>query len=308
MSEGAKQPQDGYISRLKEARKSPAVLKIRLANLRSRRPNCLVFAFEGDADKAVYFQWVRRVREELCYEPFPCDGKKQVFSVREMLRRDLTSLASRVYFFVDRDFDDMAGNEESADTFMTDQYSVENYLVTKEVFEELLKDEFHCHAEPQVREHLLAEFERRYSEFLQIIKEVNKRLYIARRLGIRLTKQLPDSINHLAVVALNSVTASTHQPDAIVAFSSAPCKQDEDRLADEFSQLDPPTRYRGKFNHLFLMKWLDLLCCERRDANSNMFPGLNKARVVNIQGITLGMLASKSSLPTGFRDFIQAVQ
>lgn len=308
MNEGSKKPQDGYISKLKEARKSPAVLKIRLADLRSRRPNCLVFAFEGDADKAVYFQWVRRVREELSYEPFPCDGKKQVFSFREMLRRDLTGLASRVYFFIDRDFDDLAGHDDGADTFMTDQYSVENYLVTKEVLEELLKDEFHCHGEPQVREHLRAEFEKRYSEFLQIIKEVNKRLFIARRLGIQLKKTLPDSINHLAVVGLSSVTAAAAQPDVVVAFSSEPSKQDEDRLSDEFSKLDPSTRYRGKFNHLFFMKWLALLCSERREPNSNTFPGLKKTRVVNIQGITLGMLASKSSLPTAFRDFIEAVQ
>ncbi|OKO75534.1 DUF4435 domain-containing protein [Bradyrhizobium sp. AS23.2] len=114
MNEETKKTSDAYIAKLKDARKSPAVLKTKLAILRSKLPNCLVFAFEGDADKAVYFQWVRRIRPDLSYEPFPCDGKKQVFLFREMLRRDLTGLASRVHFFIDRDFDDLAGHEENA--------------------------------------------------------------------------------------------------------------------------------------------------------------------------------------------------
>ncbi|WP_456744867.1 DUF4435 domain-containing protein [Bradyrhizobium sp. USDA 4354] len=48
-----------------------------------------------------------------------------------------------MYFFVDRDFDDFRGfQSDPATTFCTDQYSIENYLVTREVLEELLKDDF----------------------------------------------------------------------------------------------------------------------------------------------------------------------
>ncbi|MGY4346080.1 hypothetical protein ACVWXM_002547 [Bradyrhizobium sp. GM7.3] len=308
MNEGAERTADPYIAKLRNARKSPAVLKLRLANTRSKLPNCLVFAFEGDADKAVYYQWVRRIRPDLSYEPFPCEGKGQVFLFREMLGRDLTGLAARVYFFVDRDFDDMADQPEGPDVFMTDRYSVENYLVTAEVVEELLKDEFHCHAEPMLRQGLIADFKLRFYEFLQVTKEINRRLYVARQLRLRLARGLPDAINHLAVVGLRSVAPGPTLLEIAVSFADAPSMEDEKRLSLAFTQLDPATRYRGKFHLLFFMKWLDLLCSERRETRSGIFAGLDKARIVNIQGITIGMLASKSGLPSGFRDFIEAVQ
>jgi hypothetical protein len=88
-----------------------------------------------------------------------------------MLRRDLGNLASRVYFFIDRDFDEYRGFQpDPATTFATDQYSIENYLVTRQVLEELLKDEFHCHAEPEVRSACLDVFDERLSQFLAATK------------------------------------------------------------------------------------------------------------------------------------------
>ncbi|RXH30898.1 hypothetical protein XH94_34920 [Bradyrhizobium zhanjiangense] len=276
--------------------------------LRGHSPGCFVFAFEGDQDKAVYFQWIRRIRPDLVYEPFPCDGKKQVFLFREMLDRDLGDLSSRVYFFIDRDFDDFAGYPERENTFMTEHYSVENYLVSADVLEELLKDEFHCHAEPKLRAELMALFEARFSDFLQVTKELNKRLFIARRMKYRLEKNLPDGINQLATVHPKQVAPTASSPEAIVIFGEVPSKEEEEQLTEEFSKLDPATRYRGKFNLLFFMKWLDLLCSERRDAASELFASLERPRAVNIQSISLGMLASKAGLPRGLSEFIAAVQ
>src|ERR1700726_4108381 len=165
-------PKDPYIEKLKASRKSPAVLKTKFVVLRGQLPHCAIFAFEGDSDKPVYYQWVKQLRPDLSYEPFVCGGKKQVFQLREVLARDLGGLSSRVYFFVDRDFDDLAGNDSDAVTFMTDRYSVENYLVTTRVFEELLKDEFHCHAEPGLRKEVVLQFEQRFQEFLALTKEI----------------------------------------------------------------------------------------------------------------------------------------
>src|ERR1700692_2569751 len=102
---------DSYVNKLRAARQRPAVLKIKLASVRSCNPGCLVFAFEGDLDKGAYYQWVKRLRSELVYEPLPCGGKRHVLEFREMLKRDLGGLATRVYFFIDRDFDEFRGFE-----------------------------------------------------------------------------------------------------------------------------------------------------------------------------------------------------
>jgi hypothetical protein len=300
-------PQDSYIERLKASRKSPAVLKTKLAKIRSARPRLIVFAFEGDTDKTVYVQWVRLIRPDLEYEPFPCDGKAGVLDFRAMLGRDRGDLGSGVYFFIDRDFDDLRGNELGPKTFMTDHYSVENYLVSGEVLEELLKDEFHCHAEPIVRASVLNLFDRQLTEFLSITREVNFRIFLARRLGIKIVSGLPDKVRHLAQIELNVVLPATGVASDIIVLAREPAREEYDQLAAEFDGFDPASRYRGKFSYAFFIRWLDLLSQDRADAQSRTFAGIDTRRV-NHSGLTLGMLASKSSPPRQLADFIHAVR
>jgi len=298
--------QDTHIEEIRTARKSPAVLKTQLISLRGQLPNCIVFAFEGDNDKPVYYQWVKQIRADLCYEPFVCGGKKQVFEFREMLARDLGGLSNRVYFFIDRDFDDLRGYDDSPVMFMTDRYSVENYLVTARVFDELLKDEFHCHAEPRLRKEIIERFEKRLEEFFTATKDINRRLFIARRLKLQLLKKLPDGINRLAIVDLSCVSAAKIQPQELVVLAQEPDHKDAERLSAEFEKLVPIERYRG--NHLFFMKWLELLCADRKKQDSKLFSRLEQSRVVSFQGMTPGMLASKSDYPIGLREFIASVE
>jgi Protein of unknown function (DUF4435) len=309
MTEAAlEEAMDPYIEKLKASRRSPAVLKTKLVILRGQLPDCIVFAFEGDSDKPVYYQWVKQIRPDLSYEPFVCGGKKQVFQFREMLDRDLGGLSNRVYFFIDRDFDDLAGNDLSPATFMTDRYSVESYLVSAQVLEQLLKDEFHCHAEPDLRREIIERFEQRYNEFLSVTREINRRLFLARQLKLLQIKYLPDGINQIAIVDLSSVSAAKPKPEEVIVLAEEPTKADEERLSADFENLVPCERYRGKFSLLFFMKWLELLCADRRDQNAVCFARLERTRVVPIQGMPPGMLASKSDYPVGLRDFIAAVQ
>ncbi|MDA9442743.1 hypothetical protein XH98_27340 [Bradyrhizobium sp. CCBAU 51745] len=298
--------QEDYLEKMKTARKSPAVLKSRLVLLRGQLPNCIIFAFEGDNDKPVYYQWVKRIRPDLSYEPFVCGGKKQVFQLRDLLARDLGGLANRVYYFVDRDFDDFAGFQPNQFTFMTERYSVENYLVTAQVLDELLKDEFHCHAEPALRNQVIANFAERLDEFLTATKEINRRLFVARKLKLQLLKNLPDRINNVATVDLSKVSGAK-PAEEIVVLAEEPSQADVEQLSAEFEELIPFERYRGKFSYLFFMKWLELLCLDRKEQNSICFAQIGQPRVVPIQGMTLGMLASKSDHPAGLQEFVAAV-
>lgn len=299
---------DPLINSLRAARQRPAVLKVKLASVRSSNPGCLVFAFEGDLDKGAYFQWARRLRSDLVYEPFPCGGKRHVLEFREMLKRDRGGLATRVYFFIDRDFDEFRGfDPDPATTFATDQYSIENYLVTREVLEELLKDEFHCHAEPEVRNACLAVFDARLAEFLRATEAINLRLFIARKSGFELKKNLPTRINNVAQVALDAVNSVAIGPEQIVVFDEQVSVERFDALKGEFATLDPQKRYRGKFNLLFFMKWLELLAADRASQNSTHFSTLGNSKGVNSGGITIGMLASKSEAPIGLKEFLHTV-
>ncbi|MGY3033865.1 hypothetical protein ACVIIV_003035 [Bradyrhizobium sp. USDA 4354] len=96
-------------------------------------------------------------------------------------------------------------------------------------------------------------------------------------------------------------------PEKIVIFDEQMSAEQFDALKAEFTGLNPQKRYRGKFNLLFFMKWLELLAAERAAQNSVHFSKLGNANGVNSGGITIGVLGSKCEAPAGLKEFLHTV-
>lgn len=299
-------PVDPYVENMKSARNKPAVLKHQLISLRSKIPDTLIFVFEGVEDKIVYFQWIKRVRPDLDYEPFICKGKNYVLELREVAFRDMGNIKEGVYFFVDRDFDGLCGHTPHDSTFMTETYSTENYLVTSDVLEEVLRNEFHCHSKPDERQPMLYAFEDLYTQFLEITSELNYRIFVARRLGLRVSN-MPKKLSQIVSLQLNTVSPPAQKPDKIITYDR---DIDPTSIIDQradFEKLDPKSHYRGHFCYMFFSKWLTLLADDYSSATSNFFAAIDRSAKVRSSEIGLGSLASKSQLPPGLQDFILAI-
>jgi hypothetical protein len=296
---------DELVENFKAARKSPAVLKLRLASFRVDLPDVTVLAFEGDDDKIVYSQWIRRTNPHLRYEAFPCGGKKEVLQLKEVIDRDMGELDKNIYFFIDHDFDGLDVPDERV--FMTERYSVENYLVAEDVLIETLKNEYHCHLRPDVRDKIKCIFQATYSEFLSLTSPINFRIFAARRLKIRLAKPLPDKIGAIAKVGLDEVSPSATAAQEVVVLTSEPTDDQWQALEVEFTKLHPPSHYRGKFAIKFFSTWLDKLAEEYDCNQSKVFEDFERKSRVRRSEVTLGNLASKSSLPSGLPEFLQRI-
>lgn len=297
-----------YLAKMKASKKRPAVGKVALAALRSALPSTLIFAFEGIDDKSIYYSWFGRIAANLRYEPLCCNGKTQVLELLEVVRRDRNHLGDGVYFFVDRDFDDLRGHERSPQLFMTAQYSVENYLVNRAVLEEVLKNEFHCHGHPQERIPVLDLFSALYDQFLQLTKPVNWRLFQARKIPIELAAHLPEKVSKLVDVSLDGISlCDDHAPEIVVRMKRPPRSEEAAALAPVFEELDPCTRFRGKFALLFFQKWLSLLAEDRNSSSSKHFNGIGHLGKANHHELTLSSLATKSQLPEGLEDFVNSI-
>lgn len=308
MDKGSLSENDSYLSLMKAARGAPAVLKVRLASLKSALPTTLILAFEGNDDKVVYYHWIKRIKPVLRYEPFPCDGKEQLLQLKDLVDRDLGNLREGLYFFVDRDFDDLRGREPSASIFMTKAYSIENYLVGKGVLEELLKNEFHCHTEIDDRRRVVEIFFQLYRDFLTITADLNRRIFLARRLKIELKAALPTKIGRILNIEVNSVSRGNLSESELVVLEREPTEIERQELDVEFNALDAAFRYRGKFALLFFMKWLEKMAMDRNSDQPRYFPRALNGGKVKFNELTLHNLASKSELPEGLAEFIMRMK
>lgn len=298
---------DFLIERLRQARQVPAVLKTKLATLRSTHPDILVFAFEGIDDKGVYYHWIKRVQPEFIYEPFVCNGKRQVLEFKQSLDCDLGGLDRGVYFFVDRDFDDLRGVQQDESIYMTATYSFKNHLVCETVLDELLKNELHCHGEPVCRHLVIEAFKSQYSEFLKITREVNKRIYFARRCSINEVKKVTWRAGHLANIQLMTVSPVDVLPESLVKLEREPLAPEYAEHEPSFNGLDSRMRFRGKFALLLFRKWLGLLVADRKSPESILFPGLDREGLVVRDVPTLDSMAARAIMPPCLADFIRSI-
>ncbi|MFD1944308.1 DUF4435 domain-containing protein [Paradevosia shaoguanensis] len=295
---------DSEVVKLIEARGRPAVLKAALINCRSKLPHTIIFAFEGPDDKLAFSQWIARLRPGFVYEPFTCKGKRQVLQLHNSIIKDKAGLADGVYFFVDRDFDDLLGFAPSDRLFMTQEYSIENSVVHLGTLENLLKNEFHCDSAPELREAIVILFAKVYSDFLSATQALNNRLFLAKQLGLDMRKS--NKIKDIARVELESVAQSDTPFTEAIELPREPTDAEVVAQAVAFAALAPATRYRGKWAFQFFLKWLECLHAARK-AGSDLFKGTDLSQSVNISAITIQTLASKSGLPAGFEDFLATV-
>jgi hypothetical protein len=298
--------QDLYLERMKAARDRTAVLKATLIELRSSSPASLIFVFEGIDDKFVYASWIRRLIPEMRYEALPCNSKRNVLRLREICKADKTSLGTGVFYFIDRDFDDFGGFAEDTNTFMTDRYAVENYLVTGGVVNDILTNEFHCHAKPKARQRICEIFEQLYASFLEVSKLVNERIFVARRLKVDIIPAIPDKINKIATIELTTVEL-VNSAEAIIVLKIEPDWSQLVDLRAEFGRLDPEKRYRGKFALKFLLKWLSLLDQEYASRTTDLFRDIDQNHPSRANEITIGTLASRSEIPPKLQAFLTKV-
>jgi hypothetical protein len=294
---------DLQLEALRLARTRPAVLKLELARARSENPLFPIFVFEGDDDKIVYGQWIRRIAPDVKYVMFPCSGKGQLLGLRSSLHQDKTGLSKQIWFFVDRDFDDLRGQPDGVDIFMTEKYSVENYLVDGTVLDNILEIEFHCHTSPEVRTAVRKLFDDCYDSFLSETSEINYRLFIARRLGIDVG-HLPDAIGKIAKVELHGVSVGSLTATAAVRFVDDPDESLVTPLKAEFQALPPRDRYRGKFALLFFNCWIHMLAERAKDKSCSIFGPAKIKSKVRIAELSITGFASRSPLPVGLQEFV----
>ena len=289
------------------SRKSAAAIKQELILLRADYPDTLIFAFEGKEDKPVYYSWISRICPTLEYEPFTCLGKDRILQLIDSIERDRNNLSKGVYFFVDKDFDDLRGREVRDSTYITDTYSFENHLINEEVVEGILKMEFHCDGKPNTRKKITALFESTYKKFLSATKDINFRIYCARKLQIPIDENLPNRINQICNLSLDCAQPINSNTSTIIPLPIEPNTAELVALHLEFEQLNPRLDYRGKFSYLFLIKWLELLAKDRHSENTVYFCEL-KSDVRKIsQRPTLDSLAMKSRPPESLRQFIKHI-
>jgi hypothetical protein len=176
-----------FIDVLRNARTSrAAVLHEFLAQYDPAQRRVHAF-FEGHDDVAFFSKAIERVAPPgfriLAYK---CEGKKNVFEAFAAIMQRLPS-AKYVLFFVDKDLDDVLGIPWPTDPriFVTDVYSVENYMVDASALRRLYRSSVRLVGVSFEEEAICSQFEQQWARFWRVMLPVMAWIVFTKRRGGR---------------------------------------------------------------------------------------------------------------------------
>ena len=125
-----------FLAQLRQARRSAPVVRQKFRLVYNPDSKDVYAFFESTDDIVFYLYRIKeRVSPQSAVHTFVCDGKAGVIGALKFAQRFGKTINSM--FFVDRDLDDFDSTQvdPSERLFLTEHYSIENYLCTKEGFD-----------------------------------------------------------------------------------------------------------------------------------------------------------------------------
>lgn len=297
------------VDRAREGRKSPAALKVKASNLRTRYPLEPILIVEGGEDIGPFETWIRSEDVACALKFLPGNGKEQLLAFRNMLASDETGLSRNIFFFVDRDFDDLQGQEPGEDIFCCDRYSVENYLVGEIVIESIVRDEMKIDPASEDYELILCNYRSILEKFATLISPINFHIFLCHHLGLSFENGIPDVKTFVEIsiddVILSSSIEKILEDDFLTKNLFSIYNIDD--LKNKFQSLDRFKRHRGKFLFEFMRKWLECL-----DEDVRAYPRSKVIRSKSNSKFSLAVTdlrscASRSERPVGLKEFVSRI-
>lgn len=294
---------------LRQQRTTSHTILHRFVLLYRKKAKDIYVFFEGNDDCSYYMPELRRRRGNISnIYHFNCNGKSNVIDVYKKVIKKVNNI-NRTLFFIDKDIDDIAGvkNPSAKNIYTTDYYSIENYLVTDDVFRAIWTDIFHLSDTGDIRfSKYLLKFRSCHKKFNIAIKQVMGWVIHERKNNNRLILQ---NLNMDKVVSFTQRFEVRRKKNGLKYFAgncglhySAQKAKDVKKVIQGLNKLKPKKYIRGKFEMWFFVKFINKV--------SNIVKkGTNKYKRAKIrQSINLNnaveILASRCPYPNLLTNFL----
>ena len=222
------------------------------------------YAFvEGTPDMVFYRAHMQRyVATASDLHVYSCEGKVGVYDAYlKIMARHPT--CRRIVFIVDKDLDDIVSKAWPADPriFVTDCYSVENYLVTREGFSGYIADYIKVRRIELTLVQLVEEFDRQLAVFQKRMLPIMAWIVVMRRAGHRVVLKDVD-IGRFCCVSDSGTVRNSRR--GMLSYLSRVCHtpnspriwRDVRKTCRELRRLEPKRYVRGKFEAWWFVEFV----------------------------------------------------
>lgn len=230
---------------------------------------------EGHTDPSFYRNFFKDYVSEFGTPRFyKCGDKCQVYATRKKIigreNTEQNEATIAVLYFVDKDLSDFGCEEyaEAPDVFVTEHYSIENYLVCDEILRVIWADIIHFYGEktPAI-DQFLQSFHHELRRFYRLVQPVmvwgihhKRRGNTVRLEDIRMTELFEFDMNDDDLVLKQKIASTSGKLiaklDEMCNTSTTDLDTDEEEIAVLLSKAEPKRFVRGKFETWFMCTYI----------------------------------------------------
>ena len=303
---------DCLIEQMRLGREKASACFIEFSQLK-KYYNTHVFCFyEGKTDGEYYNFRIKINLDNEDIITIVCGDKDSVIKLKKMIDNNTQYNYVSKMFFIDRDFDKPQPN--SNDLYETDCYSIENYYVGKEVFENILQTCFLINKYSNDYSQCIKLYDECFKEFHDLIFEYNVLLKYKRIKALNDSSRCENffkNLNHILKIDLKGVR-KTKEYDSEMNNIYTILQPDKDKLLDikkDFSSKNMFQTFNGKAELFCFKRFLSSLREEYNNnkKNNSKFFSENKLHIeLDPLCNTLGSLSQFAYTPPDLIEFIKA--
>lgn len=259
-----------FIDGLRHERESPTAAYHQFLLKAPKFPRDIHAFFEGQDDASFYTNFLHRFTSiPNAIHPYRCGNKRGVYEthgkVQQMRRQE------RAVFFVDKDLSDILNEdwESAQDIYVTDYYSIENYLISEDMLYRVWTELFHFkNVTLDFSEIHIEKFREELERFYRYVLPITAWIVYLRRkekhpnvnnisfqrffyFGNDLTLEKSEELKQLGEIRLLEQICGEETP--------AGWLEESHTIIGELSALTPKTYIKGKLELCFFVRFVEKL-------------------------------------------------
>lgn len=300
-----------YIETLRKSREKSQVAYQEFVLHTGKGKDGLFCFFEGN-DNGYYVPRIKRFTDN--YHPIKCGGRDKVLEVYRLINNHSEYDKYKKVFFIDRDFNEPLP-PHNPPIFETPCYSIENFYVSVDVFQEILKNELHLSEVSEAFQVCMTLFRERQKQFHQATSLFNAwyaclieiKNQTGNQTGVNLDDKLPKDFIDFT---LDSVVQKYDVETIKQKFPKA-LEVSEDVLNTklaEFTNCDQCKVFRGKYEMQFVVTIIELILQDSSKAQKYIQAKINFTfgeKLSNEQAISIFSVYAET--PETLKDYLKLV-
>lgn len=271
----------------------------------------LIIFFEGKDDIKYYKSRLDNYLKNKKYFTYFLNGKSNVLELRRFLKQK-NEKTFQLEYIVDKDFDN---TKPESDLYVTPYYSIENFYISKEVFENIINVNLSLNKfskeDKKDYDKVLELYLKRKEEYINALDEIMEYYYYQKINKVKLgnLKEVTSTNNPLIKVSLDKISKD-YDIEKLNKLILGHKEFKNENILRENLGIEKETRkyfYRGKYLVEFLEKFTTLLFQDANEKKNRVYFSKKRKNSVNISGNILGVFSNCSETPECLIKFLERI-